>query len=258
MMRKRVFLFFLMMSLWLSTAPFVCVYSQERVLTQGLELPKITTKDQIVKHLGYTLSYNEEHEQANWVAYELTAEETQKVVGRSNRFKSDPAVETGSAEEADYKKSGYDRGHLAPAADMGWSAESMAESFFYSNMSPQVPAFNRGIWKSLEELVRQWAIEDKALLVATGPILEPNLPKIGPNGVSVPRYYYKVIVDYVEPELKGIGFIIPNEASNEPLQRYAVSIDSVEKVTKINFFAKIPIEKQRGIERNVCKPCWSW
>lgn len=257
-MKNRVFLYTLSLLFWSFSVPVIRVVSQQTIQNRGLELPKIVSTDQIVKHIGYTLSYSEVHEQAKWVAYVLTAEETSRIVKRSNKFKVDPEVKTGSAEDADYKHSGYDRGHLAPAADMGWSSIAMQESFFYSNMSPQIPAFNRGIWKTLEELVRQWAIENSALLIVTGPILEDNLPKIGPNGVSVPRYYYKVIVDYIEPEIKGIGFIIPNEGSNETLQNFAVPIDSVQRVTRINFFAKIPIEQQKEIERKLCKKCWTW
>ena len=223
-----------------------------------LELPAITPTDVIIKHFAYTLSYNEKHEQANWVAYELTAEETQKAVSRTNDFRPDPAVRTGSATNADYQGSGYDRGHMASAADMSWNVQSMEESFFYSNMSPQVPGFNRGIWKKLEERVRQWAMENKDIYVVTGPVLTGNLSAIGPDKVSVPRYYYKVVLDYSLPELKGIGFIMPNASSSRPLESYAVPIDSVEKVTGINFFSALPDKQEQAIEKTVCIPCWSW
>ena len=232
--------------------------AQQPTRINHLELPAITNKDVIITHLGYTLSYNEKHEQANWVAYELTAEETQRGVTRTNDFRPDTAVKTGSATNADYQNSGYDRGHMAPAADMSWSLQSMEESFFYSNMSPQVPGFNRGIWKKLEERVRQWAIENKDIYVVTGPVLTADLPVIGPDKVSVPRYYYKVILDYTLPELKGIGFILPNASSTMPLESYAVPIDSVEKVTGINFFPTLPDKQEQALEKTVCIPCWSW
>jgi len=224
----------------------------------NIELPAIISTETIIKHFGYTLSYNENHEQANWVAYELTADETQKKVKRSNIFRMDDAVKTGSATNVDYKGSGYGRGHLAPAADMGWSVQSMEESFFYSNMSPQVPGFNRGIWKKLEEQVRQWAVDNKAVYVVTGPVLENNLHTIGTNHISVPRYYYKVILDYTEPELKGIGFLMPNTSSSLPLQHFAVSIDSVEHVTGINFFPALRNKQEQNIETKVCLNCWTW
>src|SRR5574344_20414 len=147
----------------------------------GLEMPKVEPDDQIVKHSAYTLSYSEPHEQAEWVAYVLTKSHIQKNVDRTDKFMSDYSVTTGSASDNDYKKSGYDRGHLAPAADMAWDAQAMKESFYYSNMSPQLPGFNRGVWKRLEELVRDWAYQYDTLFVTTGPVLSDNLPVIGAN-----------------------------------------------------------------------------
>lgn len=137
------------------------VFAQQDVKITYLEIPTVKTTDEIVKHLSYTLSYNEKHEQASWVAYELTEAKTHKVVNRTNDFRPDNAVRTSSATNVDYQGSGFDRGHLAPAADMSWSEKAMEESFYYNNMSPQVPGFNRGIWKKLEEQVRQWAIDNK-------------------------------------------------------------------------------------------------
>ncbi len=230
--------------------------AQQSAKLPHLELPAIRKGEQVVKHIGYTLSYNEKHEQANWVAYELTADETHKAYERSNKFRPDPDVATESADNADYKGSGYDRGHLAPAADMSWSSETMQESFYYSNMSPQVPAFNRGIWKELEEQVREWARSNRSLYVVTGPVLEDGLPTIGHNGVSVPRFYYKVLLDYTQPEVKAIGFILPNEGSKLPLSTFALSIDEVEKATHIDFFPALPDDEEAKIERMNCFDCW--
>jgi endonuclease G len=251
-MKKVISIIFL-----LYCSNIIC-FGQQNNQIKNLELPHIVKQDIVVKHIGYTLSYNEKYEQANWVAYQLTANETEKVVGRSNNFRIDEKVTTGSAENEDYKNSGFDRGHLAPAADMGWSEQAMGESFYYSNMSPQKPGFNRGIWKRLEEQVRQWAIDNQAIYVVTGPVLEPNLPTIGNNKVAVPKYYYKVILDYTKPELKGIGFIMPNTSSTLALNNYAVTIDSVETVTGINFFPALPNDQEPNIEKSVCLECWSW
>ncbi len=223
-----------------------------------LEIPKITVKDKIITHAGYSLLYNENHEQANWVAYELTKKETNKQYNRTDKFITDPLVKTGSASDKDYSGSGYDRGHLAPAADMGWSSITMAESFYYSNMSPQNAGFNRGIWKNLEGLVRTWAIGNGAISVVTGPVLTNGLVTIGSNKVSVPDYYYKVILDYTEPGIKGIGFIMPNTGSRQPLQSFAVSIDSVESVTGIDFFPLLPEDQERFIEKTLSVNAWTW
>lgn len=228
-----------------------------RVPQENLELPLIHSKDQIIRHLAYTIRYSEAYEQAAWVAYELTADETNRLYERSNDFESDPNVSTGSATDRDYKGSGYDRGHLAPAADMSSTANTMQESFYYSNMSPQDPSFNRGIWKKLEELVRDWAVDYKSVYVVTGPVLTDGLPTIGPNHVSVPKYYYKVILDHHEHP-KAIAFILPNQGSKESLTRYVVSIDELERITGIDFFPGLVDREENALEKEVCIACWSW
>lgn len=246
-------------TLLLSVRYLLSFAQQKGSSSQGkIEIPLTQANDVVVTHTGYSLLYNETHEQASWVAYELTEKETQKLYKRSDKFLVDPKVSTGTATDADYKESGYDRGHLAPAADMGWSSITMAESFYYSNMSPQVPSFNRGIWKKLEEFVRTWAVENNSIYVVTGPVLSSGLKTIGPNKVSVPNYYYKVILDYDEPAKKAIGFILPNMGSDKPLQSFAASIDSVEKVTGIDFFHALPDDQEAYLESSLCTSCWSW
>jgi endonuclease G len=212
----------------------------------------------VIKHLGYAFQYSEKHEQAFWVGYELTKKETEKAFERTDEFIPDPAVSTGTATVADYAKSGYDRGHLAPAADMGWSQQAMAESFYFSNMSPQEPGFNRGIWKNLEEQVRTWAKAYDSIYVVTGPVLKDGLVQLGPNGVSIPKYYYKVILDNTGDDAKAIGFLMPNQASKEPLEKFAVSVDQVEQETGIDFFNKLPDSRENAFEKEVCIPCWTW
>jgi len=223
-----------------------------------LEKPAVLPTDSVIEHCGFSLLYNEKYEQAKWVAYEITKKETEKVVKRSNKFKPDPKVSTHTANNNDYKGSGYDRGHLAPAGDMCWSQMSMDESFYFSNISPQVPAFNRGIWEKLEERVRAWAIENGTVYVVTGPIIHDKPTTIGASKVAVPQYYFKVILDYTLPDIKGIGFVLPNAASEAPLQSFALSIDEVEKITGIDFFPLIPDEQENHIEKTLCIHCWEW
>ena len=232
---------------------FLTTYS----FAQQLELPR-STGGEIEHHNGYSLEYNEETEQATWVAYELTRDEVEGTVNRKDAFRPDPAISTGSASLSDYKGSGYDRGHLAPAADMKWSVQVMSESFFMSNMSPQVPSFNRGIWKELEEKVRDWAVENEKILIATGPIYQGEYKTIGSNQVAVPTHYYKVILDYTDPDLKGIGFILANEKGDKPLQAYSYTIDEVEKATGIDFFYQLPDDIEERLESGLDLQKWSW
>ena len=192
-----------------------------------LEIPLIGKKDTIVEHIAYSVSYNHLFRQANWGAYQLTKMETIKVIDRSDKFKPDPLIK-GTDNAIDYKGSGYDRGHLAPSADMTFSKSTMEESFYFSNMSPQNPSFNRGIWNNLEEQVRVWAKEYDSLYIVVGPILNDSLPKIGVHKVAIPKYYFKVILDNRKGHQKAIGFIMENKNSTLPIQHFAVSIYNVE------------------------------
>lgn len=221
--------------------------------------PKFKKKEQIVRHLGYTLCYDENFEQAKWVAYRLTSSMVNNnVEERTDNFRADPAVKTGSAIPEDYKKTGYDRGHLCPAGDMAWNETTMSESFFMSNMSPQEPKFNRGIWKTLETNVREWAKKDEEIYVVTAGVLEKGLSTIGEkNKVAVPKYYYKIILDVYGPEKKAIAFIMPNVGSKESVFNYAVTIDSVERLTHINFFPALNDSLENNLESHVDVELWN-
>ena len=228
----------------------------------SLEIPLVLKGEKIIHHTGYSFVYSEDHEQAKWVAYVLNNKELDGIVDRSDNFREDPFVSSGSADYSDYAKSGYDRGHLAPAADMKWSEKAMSESFYYSNMSPQLPAFNRGIWKKLEEKIRDWALENDSILIVTGPILPSKnakkQPSIGPNSVTVPAYYYKAILDFKKEKSKSIAFILPNKGSKLPLQSFMVSIDYLEKFSEIDFFYKLDDKIENNVESKICKECWTW
>jgi endonuclease G len=196
--------------------------------------------NQLVKHKYYTLSYSEPDEQAEWVAYLLTAAMPTREFDRKDDFRPDSIVITGSAALSDYEGSGNDRGHLCPAADMSFSEQAMSETFFMSNMSPQAPSFNRGIWKELEDQVRDWALANDSLYVITGGLLIGNDSVIGANKVTVPKSFYKIILDYRQPEIRMIAFLIPNEKYVTALEGYVVPVDSVEQVTGIDFFPAMP------------------
>ena len=211
----------------------------------------------LIQHQHYALSYVEEHEQAEWVAYELTkAEVLSNIADRTDDFREDPLILTGSASLGDYRRSGYDRGHLAPAGDMGFSEVAMSESFFMSNMSPQNRKFNRGVWRELEDDVRDWAVANGNLYVVTGPVFGNNPEEIGENGVSVPDYYYKVLLDYQAPEIKAIGFLLPNQDISESPQDFVESIDDIEAYTGIDFFPELPDEIEEELESSTTLNEW--
>ena len=213
-------------------------------------MPAIDSKDQIVRHNRFTLRYREQYEQADWVAYALTEEEASAYLSRDgNKFVPDPLVKTGTAVTSDYTRSGYDRGHLAPAGDFNLTTEEKQETFYLSNISPQVPDFNRGIWNDLEQKFRQWAQRDGQLYVVTGPVLKPGLPTIGQrNQIAVPEMYYKIALCLTDDQPRMIGFLLKNEFSNENLKTFVVSVDEIERVTGIDFFPRLPDAIEKKLE----------
>jgi endonuclease G len=203
-----------------------------------------TSQGDIYCHTYYCLSYVEKYEQAEWVAYPLSKSSLQKPnVPRTDYFDDDLSILTKSSTFYDYKSSGYTKGHLAPAADMAFSEEAMKECFLMSNMSPQLRAFNGGVWRELEEQTRDWAYNNNSVYIVTGPILDSST-SMTIKGIGIPSAFYKIILDLEEPEVKAIAFVIPHEKSIRPLQDYAVSIAEVEKQTGIDFFPIILNDNQ--------------
>lgn len=217
-----------------------------------------STTNQIVKHDYYTLSYNEKYEQAEWVAYEL-----KKSFVRSSNFErpyfiEDPKVKTRSADWRNYKKSGYDKGHLCPAGDMEFAINAYNDTFFTSNISPQLRDFNGGVWNRLEQKVRYWATKYDGVYVVTAGVLQPNLKTIGQEKVLVPYYFYKILLDNSNGQYKMIAFLVPNAKSNKPLYEFVVSVDSVEKMTGIDFFPKLDDKTEKSLEKNSDYKAWSF
>ena len=224
-----------------------------------LELPAPVDGEQIIKHTGYTLSYDEEYEVPSWVAYVLTRDEVLGGEDRNDDFREDPLVRTGSAELSDYRGSGFDRGHMAPAADFKWSKEAMSDTFYLSNMCPQDPSFNRGIWADLEAVVRTMAYDNEKIYVVTGPVLTDGpYEAIGDNKVAVPKRFYKVVLDYTDPDIKAIGFVLPNENSDKSLQSFAMSVGDVEEITDLDFYPALPDDQEETIESHVNTSLWNF
>ena len=219
----------------------------------NLELPELQSSqpEDIVKHLGYTVSFNTDWLIPNWVAYELTAEEVAGVEPRGNNFVPDPMIYQSPSTE-DYKNSGYDRGHMAPAADMKWSKQAMEESFYTSNICPQNHNLNAGDWKDLEEHVRAMATKYNHIYIACGPIVSANPKTIGQysyiDRIAVPDAFYKVILRQKGDSWSAIGFMMPNKAGHKPLKTYALSVEDVEMITDINFFVALPDSIEEKIE----------
>lgn len=204
-------------------------------------LPEGSDSKATVHHTYYSINYNDEFETPNWVAYKLTEESLKaKNVKRAKRFNRDNKVPGISASHSDYSHSGYTRGHMAPAGDMAFNERAMNESFFMSNMCPQIRTFNNGIWRELEENVRDWAYDNDEIYVVSGPIFNGNNPeRIGKNRVAVPDAFFKAILDVEGSKKKGIGFVIPHDKSDKHLRNYAVTLDEIEQISGLDLYADL-------------------
>lgn len=223
-----------------------------------LEDIKPASKDRLkeLDHGCLTIGYDGKHRQAAWVMYLLTGENVKnKVVKRSNRFRKDPLLTVDYALTSDYTNSGYDRGHLCPSDDMCWSRQSMQTTFYMSNISPQSPGLNRGLWKQLENRVRKWAVDNDSIIVLTGAVLDSVLGHIGRNNVSVPSKFYKIVVDISHPTYKAVAFVMENRPLEGGFEEYSCSVDEIERMTGLNFFPAYEdderirnLESSRGLD----------
>jgi len=227
---------------------------------EGIEIPAkiIGRKEQIINHLGFTVSYNGDWKIPNWVAYELTKEETEGTVPRYDKFVPDPEISSKeSATTYDYTNTGWDRGHMAPAADMKWSEQAMIESFYLSNICPQNSNLNRGIWEDLESQVRELAKQKGRIYVVCGPIVSKQPKTIGTNKVTIPDAFFKVLLQNKDDNWCAIGFLFANVSGRKLLSTYAMSVDEIETVTGIDFFPTLPDELENAIESEVDFTQWT-
>ena len=217
----------------------------------------ISTTGQIIVHQNYTLSYNEKYEQAEWVFYKLKIQTANQSFKRPY-FILDPKVKTKSADYKNYKNSGYDKGHLCPAADMKFSKDAFDDTFYTSNISPQKSEFNGGIWNRLENKTRYWAEKNNGLYVVTGGVLKAGLKTIGKEKVAVPDQFYKILLQENNGKYKMIAFLMPNQMSDRPLYEYVVSVDEIEKITGIDFFPVLPDAIENELEKSSDYKAWSF
>lgn len=228
------------------------------------------SEGELIRHSAMALAYDEEHEMAKWVAHIILRDVASGRTTRTNDFRVDQKVSTGSAEEADYFVTfkdkdgktqydgfGFDRGHLAASADFRWNQKALSESYYYSNMSPQRPEFNRESWATVEDYVRSYAIEnDVDVYVVTGPVLHPDLPKVSRsvNAVSIPEYHYKIALD-IKNE-KALAVLMPNELCEGPVEAYVKSINEIEALTGLDFFPNLDTSLSQRLESTIDYKDW--
>lgn len=215
------------------------------------------TPEQILKRTGYVASYNKTTLLPNWVAWHLTAERTEGSAKRSGvDFAEDTEVPEPRATDWDYYNSGYDRGHMCPAADNKWSKKAMEESFLFTNMCPQNGNLNRGDWNEMEMACRKWAKKYGDLYIVCGPILYKGKHKtIGKNKVVVPEAFFKVVLRTGDNP-QAIGFIYKNTSGNRPKDSYVNTVDEVERITGIDFFSSLPDDVEKKVEAECDLGLW--
>jgi endonuclease G len=232
----------------------------ESFSTEKIEIPAkiIGRQEQIITHTGYTVSYNSDWKIPNWVAYELANEEVKGITPRYNTFIPDPEISySESASTDDYKNSGWDRGHMAPAGDMKWSEQAMKESFYLSNICPQNKNLNAGIWKDLEEQVRGLAVQKGKIYIVCGPIVSKQPKTIGYNKIVVPDAFFKVLLQNDSGNCSAIAFMFANESGRKPLSTYAMSVEEMQIITGIDFFPALPDSIEEKMESQVDFTKWN-
>ncbi len=225
----------------------------------GLEevtIPKNLTS-QIKEYTGFTLSYNKDNRTPNYVAWELLGTEVSNEVSRTDNFWQDNDID-GCTKHSDYTRSGYDRGHMCPAADQKWSIEAMNDCFVMANMCPQLHDLNAGAWETLEEKERLWAKRDSAVMIVAGPIYtdDDNI-YFESSKVRVPGAFFKVLIAPYLDEPRGIAFVYPHMKCPGNMQDYATTIDEVEKITGFDFFSALPDDIEKKIESSYSFTDWN-
>ena len=223
----------------------------------GLEIPALREIDKVIVYEGFTLSYNSTTLIPNWVAYELTSSEVDGTYPRGNGFGMDLNYNGKQAMREDYSNSGWDKGHMAPAADMKWSRTAMYESFFLTNICPQDHDLNGNDWLTLEKLVREWAKQFGNVYVICGPIIGNNVyGTIGDNNVVVPDAFFKAILVVQGFHYHAIAFIMQNESVHHRIQEYALTVNDLEAICGLDLFPNIDDSIEEIIESDLYLKFW--
>lgn len=227
----------------------------------GLEIPRYDFEvvEQIMVKRGFTVSFNSNNILPNWVAYELTADETDGPWSRKGfNFMPDPDYTGLQADHGDYKGSGYSRGHLAPAGDMKWDSTAMAESFYYTNCIPQDKALNNGKWNQLEMKTRSWAQQFGKVFVVTGPVFyQSDTLRIGPHGIAVPHACFKALLAPTETSYTAIAFVMQNGEEKRSMKECAIPVDELEAMIGLDLFCNLPDKIDESIESIIVWDDWN-
>ena len=207
----------------------------------GLEIPYVDGSEDIVTHLGYTASYNHRTLVPDWVAYELTAEEVEGNFKTQCSFSRDPDVRSPKASREDYSNTGWDKGHMAPRADMKWSERALIESYYFTNICPQNHSMNAGAWNRIEQLARRNARRYGAVYIVCGPMFtEGRYGTIGQAKVHVPDAFFKAFLTVDSRGYHAVAFVVENNPQTSRPRNYAMSVDSLESMLGRDLYPQLP------------------
>lgn len=212
-----------------------------------------------IQYEGFRVTFSPTHHQPAFVAWEMDAEKASAEVAdrKDFNFRSDDNVD-GCPTLADYRRSGYDRGHMAPAADMKWSTQAMADCHYLTNICPQDNALNGGPWSTVEKNTRTWTQHFGRLYIVAGPVLNDILTDtIGETGIPVPERFFKVIIAPEADPPMGIAFLMPNHRFEGGAQATVTSIDNIEAITGYDFFSSLPDDIEQYIEQQHALAPWN-
>lgn len=269
MKSKSLFIAFLSFCLSIASLQYLTCGETQAFSDNGKEhsawgLPK--PQKQLLIRIGYVVSHDPNWKIPHWVSYHLTKHYVKaEALVPGKPFKADPDLPPGQrAELADYKNSGYDRGHLARQADMrGRNKQCEFESCYLSNIAPQLPSLNQKIWLHLENKVQKWAEKFGGVWVITGPIFKDGKIRktIGSNRVAVPAQFYKIVVRNVHGKPEVLAFIIdqntPCNDETKRLTQFLTSVNRVEELTGLNFLRELPDDIEDAIEAAVPQEIWN-
>ena len=214
-----------------------------------MELPEIGNNDVILVYNGFVVNYNTERLIPNWVAYELTAEEVAGLVPRAKGFSMDLDYKDRQAMREDYSNTGWDKGHMAPSADMKWSQAAMNESFYLTNICPQNRDLNGKDWHTLEKYVRDWALKYGSIWVVCGPYVYANAyGSIGERHVVVPDGFFKAVLRKENGAYKAIAFVFENTGQKQAVKDAVVSVNDVEALIGYNLFTNLSDQIEEKVE----------
>lgn len=232
--------------------------TRQSVSATLMELPAYGDEEDIILYDGFTSSYNHVTLVPNWVAYELIAEELDGSYNtKSSNFSRDPNVRNPQASREDYSHSGWDRGHMAPKADMRWSERAYWQSHYFPNICPQNHGNNSGDWNKLERKVRQWGRQYGRVWVVCGPLFEKGeYGTIGNAKVHVPDYFFKALLIYDGGHYSAVAYLMHNDGRRHKLQDYVCTVNELESRIGRDLFPTLNDSIEEAVEDTIDWPHW--